>query len=72
MKLNREQSRFIEEEFGVELEADREIQVPADVRKKLHDSAFEVEAEELPAHDGDPWSRRCELAVSVCDLMYEG
>ncbi len=72
MKLTQEQADFILKEFGVDLEPGKEIRLDSKLRWDIHDRAFDIEVEELPLNEKDPWSTRCRLAVEVCNVMYEG
>ena len=70
MKLTQEQAEFIFKEFGIALKSE-EIRLDDTLRRNIHDRAFDIEAEELPLNEKDPWSARCRLAVEVCNIMYE-
>ena len=71
MKLTQKQAEFIFKEFGVALKSGEEIRLDDTLRRNIHDRAFDIEAEELPLNEKDPWSARCRLAVEVCNMMYE-
>lgn len=66
--INEKQRKFLKDEFGIS-ESDIDnmtIEVWKDIRSK----AFDIEAELLPDNEDEPWSERCQLAVSIVDLDY--
>lgn len=71
MILTKKQAEFMKKEFGFDFCADVEIDIPRQVKIEIHDRAFDIEADELPANNDEEWSERCKLAVEICDLMYD-
>lgn len=68
LNINEKQRKFLTDEFGIS-ESDIDnmtIETWKDIRSK----AFDIEAELLPDNENEPWSERCQLAVSIVDLDY--
>lgn len=71
MKLTEKQASFIETEFGYHFSHGEDIEIPREAMEDIHDKSFDIEAEELPGKNDEPWSERCTLAVTICNMMYE-
>ncbi|MCM1328375.1 MAG: hypothetical protein NC253_02955 [Ruminococcus sp.] len=70
LNLDKKQRQFLTDEFGIS-ESDIDnmtIEIWKDIRSK----AFDIEADLLPDDENEPWSERCQLAVSIVDLDYSG
>lgn len=66
--INEKQKQFLIDEFGIS-ESDIE-NMTIDKWKDIRSKAFDIEAELLPDNENEPFSERCQLAISIVDLDY--
>ena len=71
MRFTKEQAEFIRTECGYDFAHDTDLEIPREILLKINDRAGDIEGDEIPTDENEPWSKRCKLAVEIGDLIYE-
>lgn len=68
MRFTKEQADFIKREIGVDVPFDCDTALDRKRWNQIKDEAFMIEVEE--AHPDGELSKRCRIAVELCDMRF--